>query len=109
MTPPPNNPDDYAQALVEFKKGGWIVALLGGLGVLVRWLLSEEDHGPTYWIRRIVAGSLVGFVAYFALYSVEMDGVYKSIILSTSGAFSPELFEYARQKLNATLKRLTHR
>jgi len=104
---PPNNPDDYVQAISDFKKGGWIVAVLGGIGVLIRWLLSDEHHGKIFWIRRTIAGTLVGIMAYFALYQVEMDGIYKSVILSTSGAFSPELFEFARKKLNEVIRKLT--
>lgn len=98
------NDTDFVSAIDDFKKGGWIVALLGGLGVIVRWMLSDENHPAIFWVQRIVAGSAVGVITYFALYYVEMDAIYKSIILSTSGAFSPELFQFVKNKIKKTLK-----
>jgi uncharacterized membrane protein YeaQ/YmgE (transglycosylase-associated protein family) len=97
--PSPDNPESYREAIEDFKRGGWVVSLLGGAGMLARMLLTDESHPAIYWFRRVLAGSIVGVLAYFALYKTEMNGVYKSIILSTSGALSPELLEYLINKL----------
>lgn len=87
------------EAAEDFKRGGWVISLLGGAGVLARMLLSDKPHPVLFWIRRFIAGAIVGVLAYFILWGVEMDGLKKSIIMTTAGAFSPELFEYIRCKI----------
>lgn len=90
---------NFQQAIEEFKKGGWIVAILGGAGVCVRLLISSENHTWSFWAQRIIAGTIMGVITYFALYSVDIEMIYKSIILSTSGAFSPEIFKFIERKI----------
>lgn len=91
MTPDP----DFGQAAADFKRGGWIVALLGAAGMLARMILTNEDQPAVVWVKRVVAGGIVGVIMYFALHGTSIDPLYKSIILSTSGAIAPELFEKA--------------
>ncbi len=93
-------PDHNFQAAIEeFKKGGWIVAFLGGAGVCVRLLISSQEHDKWFWFQRIVAGTIMGVITYFALYNVEIEQIYKSVILSTSGAFSPEIMKFIEKKI----------
>lgn len=66
--------------------------------MLARMLLSDEHHKVVYYVRRIIAGSIVGVLAYFTLHGVEMNGLKKSLIMCTAGAFAPEIFEYLRKK-----------
>lgn len=89
---------DFAQAAQDFKRGGWIVSLLGGAGMLARMLLTDEHHPVIFWIRKIIAGAIVGVIAYFALYGTSLSGLHKSIILSTAGAGSPELMDVIRKR-----------
>lgn len=93
MSASPTNETDYAAAFDEFKRGGWIVSLLGGAGMLARLLLDDDNHPAMFWIRRFLAGTIVGCLCYFALYGQDIDGLKKAIILSTAGAGSPELME----------------
>jgi uncharacterized membrane protein YeaQ/YmgE (transglycosylase-associated protein family) len=81
-------------AIEDFKKGGWVVSLFGGAGMLARMLLTDQSSRLIIWIRRTLAGSIVGVLAYFAVWGQPIDGIYKAIILSVSGAVSPELLEY---------------
>lgn len=103
MTPPPSPPTDpnFGAAADDFKRGGWIVSLLGGAGMLARMLLEDEDHKAIFYVRRIIAGSIVGVLAYFTLHGIEMDGLKKSLIMCTAGAFAPEIFEHLRKKYKA--------
>ena len=104
MTPPAaTNEPDFVAAAEDFKKGGWIVSLLGGAGMLARMLLDDESHPLIFWIRRIIAGAIVGVLAYFALWSADIDGLKKSIIMTTAGAGSPELMEWLRKKYKGGL------
>lgn len=90
-----NNDPDLANALADFKRGGWIVSLFGGAGMLARMLLTDQNSTIIVWIRKTLAGSIIGVLAYFAIWGQPISGIYKAIILSVSGAISPELLERA--------------
>lgn len=97
MSPTPITADpNYGAALDDFKRGGWIVSVLGGAGMLARLLLDDAHHPFVYWLRRTIAGVLVGCICYFALWGTSLDELKKSIIMSTAGAFAPELIERLR-------------
>jgi hypothetical protein len=100
MTPPPPPPTDpdFALAAEEFKRGGWVVSLLGGAGMLARMLLTDESHPVIYYLRKVIAGAIVGVIVYFALYGTSISGFYKSIIMSTAGAGAPEIMENIRKR-----------
>lgn len=104
-TPTPSD-NEFAVALEDFKSGGWIVSVLGGAGMLARLLLDDEEHKVMFWIRRIIAGSIVGVLCYFAiaLSDAEITGIKKAFLLSTAGAFSPELMEWALSKYKSKAK-----
>lgn len=65
--------------------------------MLARMLLDDEHHPAIFWARRIIAGSIVGVIAYFALWGAQMDGIKKSVIMCTAGACAPEAIERARK------------
>ncbi len=89
---------DFASAAQDFKRGGWVVSLLGGAGMLARMLLTDESHPVVYYLRKIIAGAIVGVIVYFALYGTDISGLNKSIIMSTAGAGSPEIMENIRKR-----------
>jgi len=103
---------DLAGAMQDFKKGGWVVSLFGGAGMLARMLLTDKASPIMVWIRRTIAGSIIGVLAYFAVWGQDISGIYKAIILSVSGAIAPELLEHfiLRAKgANQDVKRKTKR
>lgn len=77
----------------ELHKGGWIIALLGAVGMLARLLITKERYSFIGWTRAITAGGITGVLMYFALYNAQIDPMIKSVLYSTSGALAPELFE----------------
>jgi len=105
MTPPPPPPTDpdFARAAEEFKRGGWVVSLLGGAGMLARMLLNDESHPVIYYARKVIAGAIVGVIVYFALYGTDISGLNKSIIMSTAGAGAPEIMENIRKRFSKGL------
>lgn len=106
MSPtPPTNAPDLAAAAEDFKRGGWIVSILGGAGVIARLLIEDDNHPLIFWIRRGVAGVIVGCLCYFALWGVDMQGIHKSIILCSAGAYSPEIMEQLRKRFNRGLEK----
>lgn len=83
----------------EFKKGGWIVAVLGALGAVARLIITEEKFKAIIWIRKGIAGAIVGTLVYFAVEPSGLDSLYKGIIYASSGALAPDLFEWLKSKL----------
>lgn len=83
----------------EFKKGGWIVAVLGALGAVARLIITEQRFKAIIWIRKALAGAIVGTLVYFAVNPANLDPLYKGIIYASSGALAPDLFEWAKSKV----------
>lgn len=82
----------------DFKKGGWIVAVLGALGAIARLIITEERFFWIIWIRKALAGGIVGTLVYFAINHAQMDAMYKGIIYSSAGALAPDIFEWLKRK-----------
>lgn len=82
----------------DFKKGGWIVAVLGGLGAVARLIITEEKWQPIIWVRKGLAGAIVGTLVYFGINHAPMDAMYKGIIYSSTGALAPDIFEWVKRK-----------
>lgn len=99
----PTDPD-FTQAAIDFRKGGWVVALLGTAGAIVRIILSDQKRGWVYWVKHAIAGGITGVIVYFALHPVGMDPLYKSVILSSSGAITPRLYELLDAKVRKIIK-----
>jgi hypothetical protein len=93
--------NDMNDLLEEFKKAGWLFAVLGGLGALARLILTDEKYNTIKWIRMIIAGSIVGVICYFALHQLSIDPFYKSVICAVSGTFAQELFHQIRNKIKS--------
>ena len=83
----------------EFKRGGWIVAVLGALGAIARLIITEEGWKPIVWIRKAISGSIVGTLCYFAINGSTIDPLYKSIIYASAGSLAPDLFEWIKSKI----------
>jgi hypothetical protein len=98
------NEPDLAGAVQEFKKGGWVIALLGSLGMFARLIVSKEKYSFLPWLRKIIAGGIVGVLAYFALYGTNIDPLYKSVIYSISGSLAPELWTFVLLKFKKKFK-----
>lgn len=101
MTPPNQ---DLNNMMEELRSGGWIMAILGGIGMLARLILTNEEYSFAIWIRKIIAGGIVGVLVYFALYGADILPIYKSVLCSISGSIAPELFDWARRTVIKRLK-----
>lgn len=88
-----------AESAEEFKKGGWIVAVLGALGAIARLIITDEKWQAVIWIRKAIAGAIVGTLCYFGLNHADIDPMYKSIIYASAGALAPDCFEWAKRKI----------
>jgi hypothetical protein len=82
----------------EFKKGGWVVAVLGALGAVARFIITEEKFKWVVLLRKAIAGSIVGTLVYFGINYAPIDPIYKGIIYSSSGALAPDIFDWIKSK-----------
>lgn len=101
---------DFQPAIEDFKRGGWVVALLGGAGMAARMLLTDTDSPWVVWLRRISAGAIVGVLAFFATHGSDLSNLHRSVICSVAGAAAPEVVEeirrrFVREASNAVLKK----
>ena len=101
---------DFTPAIEDFKRGGWVVALLGGAGMAARMLLTDKDSPWVVWLRRISAGAIVGVLAFFATHGSDLSNLNRSLICSIAGAAAPEVVEEIRRRFvreagNAVLKK----
>ena len=70
--------------------------------MLARLLITDEAHPAIWWTRRILASVIIGVLSYFAIWPLELAGIYKSVILTFSGMAGPELVDWViRQFRNA--------
>ena len=95
---------DFQRAIDDFRKGGWIVSMLGLAGGLISMLLSDKHHPWVVWIKRIIAGGLTGVVMFFSLHGVEMSPIYKSVLMCASGSVALELYQGFKSIVKSTMK-----
>lgn len=95
---------DYEEAIKDFWRGGWLTALFGGAGMLARMLVTDTTSPLIWWVRRIMASVVVGVLSYFALWNADIPGLYKAVILTTSGMACPEIIEGIVNRYNKELK-----
>jgi uncharacterized membrane protein len=79
--------------LREFLTGGWIVALLGGLGMLARNLIDGVERSHWEHFKRIIAAAICSTIAWFILEQVEVSSLTKAISYGVVGVVSPEIIQ----------------
>jgi len=79
--------------LMEFLRGGWIVALLGALGMLARTFMDGVKRTCIEQTKRIVAAAICSTIAWFILEQVEVSSLTKAISYGITGVISPEILQ----------------
>lgn len=77
----------------EFVTGGWLVALVGGLGMLARSLVDGVNRSHMEHAKRILAATLCSTIAWFVLEQIEVSSLIKAITYGIVGVISPELIQ----------------
>jgi hypothetical protein len=93
--------NNFQGAILAFKKGGWIVSLIGAAAMVGRLLI--DDAADASWRRsckHVVAAALFAVIAFFVTYQWEMSAINKAIIQGLTGALAPELVDW----ITATIK-----
>jgi hypothetical protein len=86
----------FGEVTKDFKSGGWVVAFLSMASVLVKMLVSGKHYTKCVWVKNSVAGLLCGIICYYVLHSAPLNGMVKSIIMCTCGAFAPQAIDYLK-------------
>jgi len=79
--------------LMEFLRGGWIVALIGALGMVARSFMDGVKRTYTEQIKRIIAAAICSTIAWFILEQVEVSSLTKAISYGITGVISPEILQ----------------
>jgi ABC-type thiamin/hydroxymethylpyrimidine transport system permease subunit len=84
---------DDKNLLREFITGGWVVALIGGLGMLARNLMDGVSRSHYEHFKRIVAAAICSTIAWFILEQIEVSSLTKAISYGVVGVVSPEIIQ----------------
>ena len=96
--------NNFQGAILAFKKGGWIVSLIGAAAMVGRLLI--DDAADANWRRsakHVLAAALFAIIAFFVTYQWEMSAINKAIIQGLTGALAPELVDWISANLKAKL------
>lgn len=77
----------------KFLKGGWIVALIGGAGMIARLVVSEEETPMNIVVKNISAAMIASSITWFVMEQFEMNSMLKAVIYGLVGLNSPELLK----------------
>lgn len=81
------------QILKEFISGGWIVTLLGAIGMAARLFMGNEKIGCIQQLKRIMAAAIFSTIAWFILEQVDVSSLTKAISYGIIGVISPEVLQ----------------
>jgi len=85
----------FQVALLAFKSGGWIVALIGAAAMVGRLLVDEAaDASWQRSLRHVIAAAIFAVIAYFVTFQWELSALNKAIVQGLCGAVAPELVDW---------------
>ena len=96
--------NNFQVALLAFKSGGWIVALIGAAAMVGRLLVDEAaDASWQRSLRHVLAAAIFAVIAYFVMFQWELSSLNKAIIQGLCGAVAPELVDWITSNIRRKL------
>jgi Zn-dependent protease with chaperone function len=96
--------NNFQIALLAFKSGGWIVALIGAAAMVGRLLVDEAaDASWQRSLRHVIAAAIFAVIAYFVMFQWELSSLNKAIIQGLCGAVAPELVDWITSNIRRKL------
>ena len=87
--------NNFQIAILAFKSGGWIVALIGAAAMVGRLLVDEAaDASWQRSLRHVIAAAIFAVIAYFVTFQWELSALNKAIVQGLCGAVAPELVDW---------------
>jgi Zn-dependent protease with chaperone function len=96
--------NNFQVALLAFKSGGWIVALIGAAAMVGRLLVDEAAEAS--WqrsLRHVLAAAIFAVIAYFVMFQWELSSLNKAIVQGLCGAVAPELVDWITSNIRRKL------
>lgn len=96
--------NNFQLALLAFKSGGWVVALIGAAAMVGRLLVDEAaDASWQRSLRHVLAAAIFAVIAYFVMFQWELSSLNKAIIQGLCGAVAPELVDWITTNIRRKL------
>jgi hypothetical protein len=96
--------NNFQVALLAFKAGGWIVALIGAAAMVGRLLVDEAaDASWQRSLRHVLAAAIFAVIAYFVMFQWELSSLNKAIVQGLCGAVAPELVDWITSNIRRKL------
>lgn len=96
--------NNFQAALLAFKSGGWIVALIGAAAMVGRLLVDEAaDASWQRSLRHVLAAAIFAVIAYFVMFQWELSSLNKAIVQGLCGAVAPELVDWITSNIRRKL------
>ncbi len=96
--------NNFQVALLAFKSGGWIVALIGAAAMVGRLLVDEAaDASWQRSLRHVLAAAIFAVMAYFVMFQWELSSLNKAIVQGLCGAVAPELVDWITSNIRRKL------
>lgn len=96
--------NNFQLALLAFKSGGWVVALIGAAAMVGRLLVDEAaDASWQRSLRHVLAAAIFAVIAYFMMFQWELSSLNKAIIQGLCGAVAPELVDWITSNIRRKL------
>lgn len=96
--------NNFQLALLAFKSGGWVVALIGAAAMVGRLLVDEAaDASWQRSLRHVLAAAIFAVIAYFVMFQWELSSLNKAIIQGLCGAVAPELVDWITSNIRRKL------
>ena len=96
--------NNFQLALLAFKSGGWVVALIGAAAMVGRLLVDEAaDASWQRSLRHVLAAAIFAVIAYFVMFQWELSSLNKAIVQGLCGAVAPELVDWITTNIRRKL------
>ena len=96
--------NNFQVALLAFKSGGWVVALIGAAAMVGRLLVDEAaDASWQRSLRHVLAAAIFAVIAYFVMFQWELSSLNKAIVQGLCGAVAPELVDWVTSNIRRKL------
>jgi len=79
--------------LKDFLAGGWLVAVIGAAGMIVRLLSDDTKATFSSQLKKIIIASVCSIIAWFVLEGLDINSLVKAVIYGVTGVISPEIVQ----------------
>ncbi len=83
--------EPHKSLFTEFLEGGWVVPIVGGLGMLARIMIDPRKHSILLLLKRILSAAIFSGIAWFILNGAPFSDFTKAICYGIIGVISPEI------------------